>query len=97
MKVTINFLRDLYLDGTFHLLKYCGSYKQIYIISVLYEENNCIFSYPILFSLMKNRYTVNYCEIFNVINHHYYEKFNVELSPTVFRLDWEAANIRAIK
>ena len=75
---------DLFLDGTFHLLKNCGKYNQIYIISILYNENNATFSYPILFSFMKNRFTANYVELFQVVNHNFFEQFNEELSPKVF-------------
>ena len=64
-------VRDLYLDGTFHLVKNCGAYTQIYIINVLYEENKATFSYHILFSLMKNRFTISYVEILEVLNKFY--------------------------
>ena len=83
----------------FHLLKNQKEYNQVYIISVLYTTPNgdATFSYPILFSLMKNRYTANYTELFEVINDAYFRKFQVELSPIAFRLDCEQAVIRSIK
>ena len=37
-------VHDLFLDGTFHLVKNLSEYCQIYIISILYSENNCTFN-----------------------------------------------------
>ena len=90
-------VHDLFLDGTFHLVKNQSEYCQIYIISILYSENNGTFSYPICFSLMRNKFTSTYSELFNVINHNFYEQFGRELSPTVFRIDCESAVVRSIK
>ena len=44
-------VHDLYADGTFYLIKNCEAYSQIYTISVLFQNNNETFSYPILFFL----------------------------------------------
>ena len=64
---------DLVVDGTFHLIKNQKDLKQVYIISVLYSSpSGDATSYPMLFSLMRNRFTLNYIELFEIINQAYF-------------------------
>ena len=57
---------NLYVDGTFTLVKDL-SYSQIYIISTLIKKENRIFSYPLFFSLMKGKTSANYREFFQFL------------------------------
>ena len=87
---------SLYLDGTFHTIKNCESFCQVYIISILYEFEGKTFSYPILFSLMRKRVIANYVELFTVIKDAYYEKFHEILTPKYLHIDCEGAVLNAI-
>ena len=52
--------KDLYLDGTFSLVRNLD-YSQIYIVSIVYShDGSAVFSYPVLFFLMKKRTKKDY-------------------------------------
>ena len=88
--------QNLFADGTFHICKNLD-FHQIYVISVLYEVDNKTFSYPIIFSFMKNRLSSTYDELFKFLKDKFYEKFGRELFPNTFRLDCEAAVLKSLK
>ena len=88
--------QNLFADGTFHLVKNVD-FHQIYVISVLYEIDNRTFSYPLIFSLMKNRLSSTYDELFKFLKDKFFEKFGRELYPKNFHLDCEGAVLKSIK
>ena len=88
--------RDWYCDGTFFLVKNVD-YEQIYIISVLYSENNKTFTYPVAFSYMKDTKTETYNEIFDFLKEKFNAKYNHDLKPRCIRMDYKWAAIKSFR
>ena len=76
--------RNWFVDGTFFLLKNL-SYLQVYIISVLYEENNQVYVYPVVFSFHEQKDLSTYNEFFSVLNDRFKALHKTDLVPS--RLD----------
>ena len=88
--------RDWYIDGTFFLLKNLD-YQQVFIISVLYSENNKTFTYPIAFTFMRYCKIENYEFFYNFIKEKFHAKYGFDLKPRCARMDCESAIISSIK
>ena len=81
--------KDLYFDGTFSLVRNLD-YNQIYIVSIVYSNGGtAVFSYPVMFFLMKKKSKINYIEILTFIKNLYFEEFGTELKDKYFHSDAE--------
>ena len=89
--------KDIYCDGTFSVVRNT-SFTQIYIFSIVYSNGGKgVFSYPVLFFLMKKRSKNNYVETLNFIKNLFRESQNKELENKNWHSDAELAFTQAIK
>ena len=89
--------KDLYCDGKFSVVRNT-SFTQIYIFSIVFSNGvKGVFSYPVIFFLMKKRSKNNYVEILEFIKNLYRESQNKELDNKNWHSDAELAFTQAIK
>ena len=87
--------KDIYCDGTFSVVRN-SEYSQIYIFSILYSNGGKgVFTYPVMFFLMKSKFKKNYVEILEFIKKLYRESQNSELEKN-FHSDAELAFTQAV-
>ena len=88
--------KDLYFDGTFSLVRNLD-YNQIYIVSIVYSNGGtAVFSYPVMFFLMKKKLKIDYIEILTFIKNLYFEEFGTKLKDKYFHSDAKLSFMQAI-